>query len=217
MTRRVTLRELAKEAGVSVCTASVVLNGSRSSSQISSDTRRALQDLARARGYRPNRTARSLRGGRTQTIGVVPAFVDQNMLLGPHLQLVMNAAANTLAEAHYDLLLLTRYDQAMIDPLLDAILGGRLDAVMLVSPRTDCRLSQRLSEAGFPYVVVDGAPDADDRTFAVDNAAGVELALRHLLDLGHRRIAHITGRDNIPVARLRHRAFEEILAREGLD
>lgn len=124
---RATLKEVAKEVGVSVCTASVVLNGSNSGSRISESTREAVVAAAQRLGYRANRLARSLHAGRTHMIGVVPAAANTNILLGPHLQHVLNGVVNETETRGYDLSLITRCDQYNAANLLDILLDGRVD------------------------------------------------------------------------------------------
>src|SRR5580692_1011477 len=124
---RATLKEVAREVGVSICTASVVLNGSNSGSRVSESTREAVVEAARRLGYRANQIARSLHAGRTNTIGVVPAATDTNILLGPHLQHVLNGIVNETEAHKYDLSLITRCDQSHPTDLLNALLGGKMD------------------------------------------------------------------------------------------
>ncbi len=205
------MKEVAREVGVSICTASVVLNGSSSGSRISIGTRDAVIDAAQRLGYRANQVARSLHAGRTHMIGVVPAATDTNILLGPHLQHVLNGIVNE-TEAHgYDLSLITRCDQSHPTDLLNALLGGKMDGVIVVAPRSNSRLLPLLREESLPMVVIDGDPDQCDNYFVVDNKQAVRIAIRHLVDLGHRKIAYIAGPQELYAARIRKDAFFEVM------
>ncbi len=214
---RVTLRDVAESIGVSIGTASVVLNGSRSGSHISSKTREALIDAASQMRYRPSRIARSLLGGSTRTIGIVPSSADRDLLLGPHLLQAMNSAANVLEEHGFDLLLLTRCDQSKAEDIMLALLDGRVDGAILVSPRSDSCLVERLCEEHLPFVVIDGEPEPGVDAFRVDDVAGIGQVLDHLNALGHKRIAHISGTPTLQAATRRKRAFVEGMERAGLE
>lgn len=205
--RRVTLKEVAQEVGVSICTVSVVLNGSRSGSHISERTQATILESAARLGYRPNQVARTLKDGRTRIIGLIPSTVDLNMVMGPHLQQVMNGVVNVLEEAHLDLLLLTRCDPKNAGDVLDVVLDGRLDGVIMVSPRHDSRVFALLQDAGFPAVMIDGDTSAGNASFSVDNQFAVNLAIDHLVGLGHHRIAHLAGNASQTIAQQRFQAY----------
>lgn len=208
---RATLKEVAREVGVSICTASVVLNGSSSGSRISNGTREAVIDAAQRLGYRANQVARSLHAGRTHMIGVVPAATDTNILLGPHLQHVLNGIVNETEAHRYDLSLITRCDQSHPTDLLNALLGGKMDGVIVVAPRSHSRLLPLLREESLPMVVIDGDPEQCDNYFVIDNKHAVRMAIRHLFDLGHRNIGYIAGPQDLYAARIRKDAFFEVM------
>jgi LacI family transcriptional regulator len=198
---------VAREVGVSVCTASVVLNGSRSGSRISDTTREAVVEAAKRLGYRPNQVARSLYAGTTHTIGVIPSATNNDIMLGPHLQHVLNGVVNE-AKAHgYDLSLITRADQSHVTDVLDVLLGGRLDGVIIVAPSEGSRLVSLVQSEGFPAVVIDGAPEECENLFMIDNASAVRTAVRYLYDLGHRNVGYIAGTQALYEARVRKDVF----------
>jgi DNA-binding LacI/PurR family transcriptional regulator len=213
---RATLKEVAREAGVSICTASVVLNGSASGSRISTKTREAVIAVAGRLGYRANQLAQSLNAGRTRVIGIVPAAADADIMLGPHLQHVLNGAANETEVRGYDLSIITRCDAANVAGVVDTLMGGRLDGAILVAPRSGSKLPSLLGREGFPYVVVNGDPEETDRLFMVDNPGSVESAMLHLWELGHRRIGHIAGDQRHYDGRTRKDAYFAVAERLGM-
>ncbi len=214
---RATLKEVAREVGVSICTASVVLNGSSSGSRISTGTRDAVIDAAQRLGYRANLVARSLHAGRTHMIGVVPAATDTNILLGPHLQHVLNGIVNETEAHHYDLSLITRCDQSHPTDLLNALLGGKMDGVIVVAPRSNSRLLPLLREESLPMVVIDGDPEQCDNYFVIDNVQAVRIAIKHLYNLGHRKIGYIAGPQELYAARIRKDAFFAVMKAFQID
>lgn len=207
VTKRATLRDIAQDVGVSTGTVSVVLNGARSGTSVADRTREAIHESARRLGYRPNWVAKTLQGGRTRTIGIIPTQAGQDFLLGPYLQRVLNAVANVLAAQHHDLLILTRCDQSDAEGILQGVVNGRIDGAIVVAPPFDSRLVETLDAAGFPFVVIDGVPGGHAACFDVDEAEGTRLGLEHLRSLGHRRIAYIAGPQNINSGRERLEAF----------
>lgn len=213
---RATLKEVAQEVGVSICTASVVLNNSNSGSRVSETTRTAVIEAAKRLGYRANLLARSLHAGHTHVIAVVPAATDSNILLGPHLQHVLNGIVNETEVHGYDISLITRCDQSHPADLLDALLGGRTDGVIVVAPRSNSRLIPLLRNENLPMVVIDGDPDQCENIFVIDNVSSVRLAIRHLYDLGHRNIGHIAGPQDLYAARIRKDAFFHEMSALGI-
>jgi DNA-binding LacI/PurR family transcriptional regulator len=150
-------------------------------------------------------------------IGVVPAATDTNILLGPHLQHVLNGIVNE-TEAHgYDLSLITRCDQSHPTDLLNALLGGKMDGVIVVAPRSNSRLLPLLREESLPMVVIDGDPEQCDNYFIIDNKQAVRIGIRHLADLGHRKIAYIAGPQELYAARIRKDAYFEVMKELGLE
>ncbi|MDR3691831.1 MAG: LacI family DNA-binding transcriptional regulator [Fimbriimonas sp.] len=213
---RATLKEVASKVGVSICTASVVLNNSNSGSRVSDATRTAVIEAARELGYRANQIARSLHAGHTHVIGVVPAATETNILLGPHLQHVLNGIVNETEVHGYDLSIITRCDQSRPSDLLDALLGGRMDGVIVVAPRSNSRLIPLLRDEHLPMVVIDGDPEMCDNIYVIDNDTSVRRAIQHLVDLGHRNIGHIAGPQDLFAARIRKDAFFREMSRLGV-
>ena len=209
MTKRATLRDIAREVGVSTGTVSVVLNGARSGTSVADRTREAIRESAQRLGYRPNWVAKSLQGGATRTIGVIPTQTGRDFLLGPHIQRVLNAVANVLHVEYHDLLVLTRCDQSDARGILRSVASGRMDGAIVVAPHVGSRLVETLAEARFPFAVLDGDLAAHPATFNADDEAGIRLAVEHLRALGHRRIGSIAGPSAFRSGQRRLAAFQE--------
>lgn len=205
----VTLRTVAERAGVSKSSVSRVLQGS---SRVSPEARAAVEAAIAELGYRPNSAAQSLGARRTKTIGVLvndlrqPWFVDLLAGLGERL-------------AEHDLHAFVadgRLDRELDDRLLHAFLDMRVDGLVLAGtmPVTD---SIREAAQRLPTVIAgmrDLTPETVD-VVAEDDAAGARLAVEHLVDLGHERIAHIAGPD-AEVFRQRRAGYEEAMRAAGL-
>lgn len=147
----------------------------------------------------------------------MPSAADHDLLLGPHLQTVLNSIANVLEEHGHDLLLFTRCDQSDTERLIGSISDGRVDGAILVSPRSDSKLVERLARGVLPFVVIDA--DSRDGTygFRVDDEAGISEVATHLVRLGHTRIAHISGTPELDAATRRLGAFLASMSLHNLE
>jgi len=211
---RPTIRDVAERAGVSKSLVSLVLRGSPKVSP----ARRALVDQAIADlGYRPNAAARTLREGSSRAIGVLlndvrhPWFVD---LLDGLISVLEADGRHVVLSGG------GRLDRRMDDSVLRGFLGLEADGFILAGTQANSPVIAEIASA-VPTVTV-GWRDIDlPRVDAVanDDLLGATLATRHLIDLGHRRIAHISGRvsgtSNV-VPKLRQQGYEDTMRACGL-
>ncbi|HXG39317.1 MAG TPA: LacI family DNA-binding transcriptional regulator [Candidatus Limnocylindrales bacterium] len=205
--------DLAREAGVSQSTVSRVLNGAPSSIQISQATRERVLDAARRLGYRPNPLARGLRGARTMLLGVIVREITDPFFTG-----AVEAISTEAAKHGYNVVLGHAHGRADEAIVLRSVLETRhVDAILLLGDMRDQpRLIEDLQGSREPVVALwqgralHGLPMVN-----VDNAAGISQALDHLLALGHRRIAFVSGR---PLGDIQERlaAYEARMRAEGL-
>lgn len=185
MRKTPTIRDVAARAGVSVATASNVVNGKRPVGQAS---RRKVEDSIAALGYRLDRAASALRGNSTRLVGmVVPDFTNVFFASLVH-------GVEALAERDgYDLLLVsTSEDPAMERRRVEALIARRIDGLIAV-PATDASMASLAVGLGAqmpPTVLLDRGADAPGLdTVRADCEAGAYAAARHLVGLGHRDIA----------------------------
>lgn len=205
----VTLRDVAREAGVSVRTVSNVVAGG---ARVAGPTRAKVEAVVERLGYRPNRVARTLRTGRTDIIGLavpelsVPYFSD--------------LTGDVIDEARrHGLTVVVEQTEGMADregALLPSGVGGRLIAGLILSPLTMTPEEVAAAAKGTPVVLLGERESAHllDHV-AVDNVAAAQVATQHLIDLGRRRIGAIGYQDDprLQTAHLRSRGYE--LAMEG--
>jgi DNA-binding LacI/PurR family transcriptional regulator len=210
----VTIHQVAAEAGVSPSTVSNVLNG-RSDRMLPQTRERVEQAIARL-GYRPNGPARQLRTGRSQVVGlVVPSVanpfwgtfarhIEAAALLAGYRVLLCNSERDPVRERDY-------LDELWADGIRGVVLCSSLPSLEHVLP---------LVERGLVLVAFDRTAQAGDPTalvnISVDNAIGSELATRHVLELGHRRLAFVSGSLRSVNRRARLRGFETALEAFGL-
>src|SRR5688500_12880448 len=207
--RLTTMRDIAREAGVSQSTVSRVLNDAPTRVPIAAETRERVTLAARRLRYRPNPLARGLRGAPTMLIGAVVRDITDLFFAGAIEALSVEAMARgynvVLGHAH------GRADEALA---LTAVLETRhCDAIVLLGDVQDQpRLLGDLKDSLVPVVALwQGSSALGVPTIDVDNQAGVRAAVDHVAGLGHERIAFIGGR---PLGDIREReaAFLEAMS-----
>jgi len=209
----VTIKDIARRLDLSVSTVSYALNGGPK--PVSTDVKEKVLRMAEELNYRPNRLAKSLVTRRSHTVGVVPVDVEQDILLTPCVHLVLNGVVNAAAALRQDVLLFTAHDRNLPDEVADDILDSRVDGVVFIAPRPDSPALRRIADSDLPYAIV-AADDGLSPSYIIDNDRGARLALEHLYALGHRRIAHLTGRPALMDAGLRLQAYGDFMAEKSL-
>ncbi len=207
MSRRPTIRDVAEQAGVSIATVSRVLNDR---ADVSVETRERVREVARSVGYTADPAARGLVTQRTHLVAVVvgdnAGHRDLSLLFFGH---VLAAISRRLARADYDALLLQP---------LEVGVHHRFDAAILIGIDGSDPLVTDLWVRSLPYVGVDVRVGGRRNAFVgSDHADGVRLALAHLYELGHRRIAHIAGARNTVAGADRIAAFQRETRLLGLE
>jgi LacI family transcriptional regulator len=209
--QRSTIREIAELCGVSIATVSRVANRS---GYVSEPTRRAVEQVIRERGYTANRSARSLSSGRT---GLIAVTVPR---LHPcYFSLIIAGVADALYEHDMrSVLCPTLHEHDREVSLLERLVHGTTDGGLLVLPEESNSELHTLMTNGFRFVVVDPHHriDAKVPTVSAANSSGADRATRHLLDLGHRRIAAITGPSGLMANEERTRGYRAAVAATGV-
>ncbi len=187
-TRRATIADVAREAGVSTSTASVVFSGKVN---VADATRKKVVAAAAALGYTgPDPRAASLRTGRSGIVGVVLGGDLRHAFLDPVTTVMMDGLTDALASVSTGILLL-RDDPRDDEP--PTIADAPVDAVVLIGCSTRAReVLEVVRQRGLPVVVIEGDAGDDVPQVTLDNREASATIARHVRELGHRRAATIT-------------------------
>ncbi len=205
-----TIRDVAREAGVSVATVSRVLNGS---GPVSESARVRVEQAASTLRYTPHGAARSLSTRRTTNVGVI--LPD---LYGEFFSEVIRGIDTATRAAGYHLILSGSHAaRADVSAALGAM-RGRVDGLILMSPEMGPAELERVVPVSLAAVLVSSAPvDGRFATLNVDNFGGAKGMVRHLALLGHERIALIGGDPSNHDAAERQAGYRQGLADAGLE
>ncbi|MDY7101917.1 MAG: LacI family DNA-binding transcriptional regulator [Actinomycetota bacterium] len=206
------LDEVARTSGVSRATASRALNGDP---HVRNETRERVIAVAEALGYRPNRAARRLASGRSNVIGFV--LPSDQLLDDPYGALLLNSVALTTNARDHGLMLWMTH-RAPGTTVAEIFRGGLVDGLLMSAVAFDDAWVEELLDGPLPTMLIGRHPSRTDlNVVEIDNVGGARRAVEHLLDLGHRRIAHIAGPAERADARERRATYEKVLAEHGVD
>ena len=208
-----TLRDVAEAAGVHAATASRALNPA-TRGLVNADTARRVMKVAEQLGYRPNPIARGLKTAKSGTVGIVLPDLT-NPLFPP----IVRGIEEVLEPAGYSgLIVNTDNDPGREQWQIEHLRSRQVEGLIVATARVDHPLLQQLHRDGVVMVMVNRRPEGVDvPSITPDDAAGVELAVRHLAELGHTRIAHVAGPANTSTGVTRARAFRAAVRDLGLD
>jgi DNA-binding LacI/PurR family transcriptional regulator len=209
-----TLEEVAKLAGVSRATASRVFTASP---KVSSKAKRAVERAAEKLRYVPNRAARTLVTGRTDSIGLVIPEPTAFLFGDPFFPRLVRGISEVLSRRRLQLILLMPQSAADESRLEGYLSAGHVDGVLMVSLHGNDPLPERLHERG-SLVVLGGRPGPNSPVayVDVDNVGGARAAVEHLVATGRRRIATITGPLDMAAGVDRLQGYNDALRRAGL-
>ena len=206
-----TIREIAEFAGVSIATVSRVVNGR---DEVSPETRETVLRVVKEHGFSPNRSARGLIQGRTGLVGVTLPMIQHS-----YFSVIVAGAAEALYERDLRIVLCpTQHEHEREVTLLGRLMHGMTDGALLVLPEESGDELRTLLDYAYRFVVVDPREPVDEEipTVSAAHASGAGQAVGHLLALGHRRIAAITGPAGWLATGERLRGYHAALAAAGV-
>ena len=212
-----TIREVAELAGVSVATASRALNGR---GDVASDTRLAVQRVARAHGYETRSGAARAHPGPgdgarwTGIVGVTMPYASPAFFAN-----ILGGAVEALAERDMRALVCpTGHQHRNEISLIEELVREETDGAVLVMPEESPEELRALKRQGFPFVVVDPLHELDEDipVISTANTSGAHQATTHLLELGHRRIGVVTGPAGVLASQRRLMGYHAALVAAGV-
>lgn len=208
---KITALDVARRAGVSQPTVSRVFTPG---AKVSPNLINRVKTAARELGYRPNTLARSLITGRSKTIGLVVAYLNN-----PFYPEALEKLSVSLRERGYHIMVFIAANLAEeIDPIIDDLLDHQVDGIILASVSMSNELTDRLSEEGIPFVLFNrGQENPKLAQVTAANFEGGRKAGRFLAAGGHQRIAHISGWQKSLNGRDRQAGFIAGLRAGGLE
>lgn len=205
MSLTVTIKDIARDLGLSSATVSLALNDAPG---VNEDTRKKVKEYARRVRYRPNAAARAISTGRSRLVAVVLSRLTVSFF-----EEIVQGIENVAYRCNYDVIVNTvgepQSEAEFIDRLIARHIDGLIGSVYLLSEEA----TRRLKEVGIPVLLLTPVPRAGLPCVTVDNRLGGHLAAKHLLALGHRRILFIG--DGEIFSRLRVEGAQAILAEKG--
>lgn len=209
LVRMVTITDVARRAGVSASTVSHVLNSTRFVSQ---DARDRVLEAIEALDYVPNQQARALVRSKTQQIGVAMSALT-NLYFGE----VVHAIEAAASAAGYTIVLAdTHEDPATEERVVAALRERRLDGLVLAPSVGAGKVLDRLARSGPPTVLVDRSPDSRFDSVCSENVKPMGQLVKHLAELGHRRIAMVAGMPGLTTSEERVAGYRLGLKAAGL-
>jgi LacI family transcriptional regulator len=211
----VTLVDVARESGVSPSTVSIVLNDAPLSRHIAATTKERIRRTAQTLGYRPDASARSLRNRRSHAVGVM--IFD---LSDPFCTLILRGIEKMLSSTRYQPIMMdANNDRKQLVGYLDLLMERRVEGLIVVANWLfeEGGLLAQLRSSKLPTIVVGRDLSGDAiHSVIVDNDEGGYLAVQHLYELGHRRIALIRGPAKLMDSHRRWTGIQRFSAAHGL-
>ena len=209
----VTIRDVARVAKVHPGTVSRALNA-ETRGLVNQETAERVMRAAQELGYRPNPIARGLKTNRSYTIGVLIPDIT-NPLFPP----ILRGIEDRLDEAGYTSLIVnTDNDAERERSYLEALRARQVDGFISATARLDQAFLADLAAGGVPLVLVNRSlEDRSVPAVTVDDRQGIRLAVEHVARLGHSRIGHVAGPQNISTGHRRYLGFLEAMRAAGLE
>ena len=212
MRAAVTIRDVARLAEVHPGTVSRALN-EQTRALVNPDTAERVLRAAQELGYRPNPIARGLKTNRSYTVGVLIPDLT-NPLFPP----IMRGIEDGLGEAGYTSLIVNTDNDPDRERLQMATMRARqVDGFIAATARLDTELLAEAAAGGAPLVLVNRSlEDGSLPAVTVNDRQGIALAVDHVVALGHQRVGHVAGPQNVSTGHRRHLGFLEAMQRHGL-
>lgn len=211
--KKISQRDIAREVGVSTALVSYVLSGKEKEGRVGLDVARKIKDTAKALDYQPNLLARSLRDGRTNTIGLIIADISN-----PFFANIAREVEDESRRNGYTVIIGSSDENAdKAYNLMNVLINRQVDGFIIVSSENSEKLVQHLQRIRMPFVLLDRHfPELTTDFVVTNNAKASYEAGLHLIDNGYRRIGFVAYRSAMFHVRERIRGYREALRDRGI-
>lgn len=216
---KVTIRDVAKESGVSISLVSFVMNnsGPRANGKkyaVNADTSRRIREVAERLGYRPSKAAASLRSGRIYTIGVVVSDIANRFFadIARHIE-------KTAHDSNYTVLFGSSDENAeKLDNVVDTFINNGVEGMIIAPCASSCHAIRRAVNANIPIVLLDRniVEDLEVSRVMLDNDLAGRMAVEHLYEGGYRKIEMISYTLGISSLTEREQGYKAAMSERGL-
>jgi len=209
-----TLEEIARLARTSRSTVSRVINVDPN---VREATRQRVLDVIQRLNYKPNQAARSLAGGRTHVLGLVIPTGVASVFTDPYIPTLIRGISTTCQEHDYSVMLWLAEAEYERRTVIQVLQNGFIDGIIVSSMPINEKMIEALMASPLPFILVGRSPQHPELNFVdVENQAGARQAVHHLLGLGRRRIACLSGPLNTIVGIDRHTGYRDALSAYGI-
>ncbi len=207
----VTIKDIAKIAGVSHTTVSRALKGHAA---ISAKTTERIQELAKLMGYTPNTVAQSLFSQRTNTIGMVITTIAD-----PFVSKVVEGVESVAQAASYSLFLANSNNNPEQEvAVVETLHRRRVDAIIISASRVGKLYRSQLDQIQVPIVLINNQEEGEYlHSVTIDDVQGAQLAIKHLIELGHRRIGYLGIHNHPKSNKCRLEGYQLALERANIE
>ncbi|QKS70659.1 LacI family DNA-binding transcriptional regulator [Paenalkalicoccus suaedae] len=210
-----TIKDIAKIAGVSVTTVSRALNGY---SDVSEKTRSRVEQVAKELKYSPNAVARTLVMNKSKTIGLLVSDLNRAGAKDMFTYEVMCGINDSVSDEDYDLILFsTNHDKQQVKTYTQLCQERQVEGVIMQGVRMNDTYLTEIMDSQIPCVLIDVELEGDSVGYvSTDNVFGAQMAVKHLVNLGHKKIGFINGHDQALVSKKRREGYEKELTSAGI-
>lgn len=211
----VTIKDVAKRAGVSPSTVSRVISGS---TRISPATTARIKQIMEELGYHPNMMAKSLVSRTTNTLGMILPRPAEELFLNLFYSEFIRGISSYASRAGYDLLMTSgATEREEVEAITRMVKGRRVDGIILLSSRRNDPVLSFLHDDPFPFVLIGRSTEFEDViTVDTNNVQAAYEATRHLIAQGHERIGFVSGPPHLVISQDRMEGYQQALREAGL-
>jgi LacI family transcriptional regulator len=212
MSKKVSLKDIAREVGVSTALVSYVLNNLKEG-RISKEIAQKIREVAQKLNYRPNQIAKSLKTSRTYTIGLIVADISN-----PFSSSLARIVEDEAEKANYTVIFGSSDETAQKSArLIDTLLNRQVDGLIIAPPASSAAQVEDLVKQDIPFVLLDRYfPDIKTNYVILDNHGAAEKATTHLVEAGCKSIALLTYKTELVHLRERKRGYLSALKKAGM-